>query len=123
MDSVKVSGFIVLFIGVGVLLFTFYSAYTFLIGVLEIPSSGSLIDLFGEALAPLIVYAIRALYLGIMGWIGSILTRRGVQTVTARREEAGGRIVERGEVKAREVPKPEGGAGVRGKKLDIKIKA
>ncbi|RJS90374.1 hypothetical protein CW700_00665 [Candidatus Bathyarchaeota archaeon] len=122
MDSVKVSGFIVLFIGVGVLLFTFYSAYTFLIGVLEIPSSGSLIDLFGEALAPLIVYAIRALYLGIMGWIGSILTRRGVQTVTARREEAGVRIVERGEVKAREVPKPEGGADVKGKKLDIKIK-
>ena len=43
----------------------------------------SLMSLFGEALAPLISYAIRALYLGIMGWIGSILTRRGVQTITA----------------------------------------
>lgn len=97
MDSVKVSGFVVLFIGVAVLLFTFYSAYGFLVGVLEIPTSGDIMDLFGDALAPLIVYAIRALYLGIMGWIGSILTRRGVQTITA----------ERGEAKVEVVPKIE----------------
>ncbi len=85
-DSVKVSGFIVLFVGVGALLFTFYNAYLLMMGVLEIGESQDLINLFGEALAPLIVYAIRALYLGIMGWIGSILTRRGVQTVTFERE-------------------------------------
>ena len=83
LDSVKISGFTVLFIGVAVLLFTFYSAYELLRGVVEIPVSGDLINLFGEALAPLIVYSIRALYLGIMGWIGSILTRRGVQTITS----------------------------------------
>lgn len=44
-------------------------------------------ELFGEALAPLIESAIRVLYLGIMGWIGSILTRRGVQILTFEREE------------------------------------
>ena len=88
MDSVKASGFAVLFIGVALLLFTFLSAYQFLMGVLEIASSEDLMSLFGEALAPLISYAIRALYLGIMGWIGSILTRRGVQTITAAPREA-----------------------------------
>ncbi|RJS84528.1 hypothetical protein CW702_02355 [Candidatus Bathyarchaeota archaeon] len=86
MDSVKLSGFIVLFIGVAVLLFTFYHAYLLLQGVLEIPTSENLMALFGDALAPLISYSIRALYLGIMGWIGSILTRRGVQTITYERE-------------------------------------
>jgi len=87
MDSVKASGFIVLFIGVALLIFTFFSTYQFLIGVLEIAAEEDLMSLFGEALAPLISYAIRALYLGIMGWIGSILTRRGVQTITAAPRE------------------------------------
>ncbi|HIE19222.1 TPA: hypothetical protein EYP75_05805 [Candidatus Bathyarchaeota archaeon] len=87
MDSVKASGFAVLFIGVALLLFTFISAYQFLMGVFEIASSKDLMSLFGEALAPLISYAIKALYLGIMGWIGSILTRRGVQTITAAPRE------------------------------------
>ena len=89
MDSVKASGFAVLFIGVALLLFTFLSAYQFLMGILEIASSEDLMSLFVEALAPLISYAIRALYLGIMGWIGSILTRRGVQTITAAPREYG----------------------------------
>lgn len=111
MDSVKVSGFTVLFIGVGVLLFTFYNAYSFLIGVLELSASADLMDLFGEALAPLIVYAIRALYLGIMGWIGSILTRRGVQIVIAEREGA----------KVKVTPKIEEALKIK-ERVDIKIK-
>jgi hypothetical protein len=82
-DRVEITGFIVLFLGVGLLLFTFACAYQFLVGVTEVEASQDLMILFGEALAPLIMYAIRALFLGIMGWIGSILTRRGVQTLTA----------------------------------------
>ena len=82
-DRVKLSGFIILFIGVGVLLFTVINAYMLLTDVQDILGSQDLINLFGEALAPLISYAIRALYLGIMGWIGSILTRRGVQILTS----------------------------------------
>ena len=31
---------------------------------------------------------IRAIYLGIMGWIGSIITRRGVQILVTQRETA-----------------------------------
>ncbi len=78
----KRSGFILLFVGVAVLLFTFIQAFQLLINFEDILGSSDLINLFGDALAPLISYAIRALYLGIMGWIGSILTRRGVQILT-----------------------------------------
>jgi hypothetical protein len=82
MDGVKVSGFTVLFLGSAVLLFTFYNAYFSLMGILEIVGSTDLMILFGEALTPLITNAIRVLYLGVMGWIGSIMTRRGVHTIT-----------------------------------------
>ncbi|HIE14126.1 TPA: hypothetical protein EYP70_02525 [Candidatus Bathyarchaeota archaeon] len=105
-DNVKASGFIVLFTGVAVLLFTFYHAYLLLQGIIEIQTSENLMTLFGDALAPLISYSIRALYLGIMGWIGSILTRRGVQTITYE-----------GEIKKREVsPKPKEPEKVKEKK-------
>ncbi|MFQ5710448.1 MAG: hypothetical protein ACE5GD_01575 [Candidatus Geothermarchaeales archaeon] len=97
MDNVKISGFVVLFIGVIVLLFTFYNAYLFLFGASVISPPPDLMAAFSGALAPLIETCIRAIYLGIMGWIGSILTRRGVQTLTIEREE----------VKSRETKKTE----------------
>ncbi|RLI36631.1 hypothetical protein DRO55_03165 [Candidatus Bathyarchaeota archaeon] len=99
-DTVRLSGFVVLFVGVAVLLFTFYNAYLLLNEILEIEVSQDLMSLFGEALAPLIVYSIRALYLGIMGWVGSILTRRGVQTITSERREGEERVTARLEEEA-----------------------
>lgn len=87
-ETIKTSGFAVLFIGAAVLLFTFYNAYLFLSGAVDMFSdvTGNLMEAFGETLAPLIETCIRAIYLGIMGWIGSILTRRGVQIVTIEGE-------------------------------------
>ena len=87
MESVKVSGFIVLFVGVIVLLFTFYNAYQSLLVVKIMVVEGDLMGRFGEVLTPLIETCIKAIYLGIMGWIGSILTRRGVQTITSEGKE------------------------------------
>lgn len=78
-EKAELSGLVVLFIGVGLLGFTFFNAYTFLIGKLGILSSQDLIAVFGNALGPLIEATIRTLYLGIMGWVGSILTIRAVQ--------------------------------------------
>jgi hypothetical protein len=86
-DNVKISGFIVLFVGVGLLIFTFTNAFLLMQGVLSIPRTSGLMELFGVALAPLIESAIKVLYLGVMGWLGSILTRRGVQILTVEREE------------------------------------
>jgi len=87
-DKVLVSGYVTLFIGVALLAFTFASAYLFLGNDPSIPGSPDLVTVFGEALAPLIVTCIRIMYLGVMGWIGSVLTIRGVQLVTQPKREA-----------------------------------
>jgi hypothetical protein len=81
-DNVLIIGYGTLFTGIGLLAFTFISAYLFLIANSSITASSDLIDAFGSALAPLIGASIRIMYLGVMGWIGSGLTTRGVQLVT-----------------------------------------
>jgi hypothetical protein len=80
-DKVALSGITVLLIGVALLIFTFVSAYGFLTQSLSIIASGDLVSTFGEALAPLIAASIRIMYLGIMGWIGSLLTLRGITII------------------------------------------
>jgi hypothetical protein len=80
-DKVAVSGITVLMIGVGLLIFTFISSYLFLTQGLSIIASQDLVQTFGEALAPLIATCIRIMYLGVMGWIGSLLTIRGVTLI------------------------------------------
>ncbi|MCJ7561005.1 hypothetical protein MUO79_10380, partial [Candidatus Bathyarchaeota archaeon] len=45
---------------------------------LQIISTQDLVQTFGEALGPLIATSIRVMYLGVMGWIGSLITIRGV---------------------------------------------
>ncbi len=85
-DKVEISGLVVLFAGVILLAATFYSAFTFLVGDITILTSVDLAELFGNALAPLIKAIIHILYLGIMGWVGSILTIRAVQLL--RKEKA-----------------------------------
>ncbi len=81
-DKVAFSGFTILIIGIALLIFTFASAYGFLTQSLSIIASGDLAGIFGEALAPLISAGIRALYMGIMVWIGSLLTIRGITVIT-----------------------------------------
>ena len=87
-DKAEVSGYATLFIGVALLAFTFASAYLFLRNDPTIAGSPDLVTVFGEALAPLVETCIRIMYLGIMGWIGSVLTIRGVQLVTQPKREA-----------------------------------
>ncbi len=87
-DKALVSGYVTLFIGVALLAFTFVSAYLFLSNDPSITGSPDLVTVFGDALAPLILTCIRIMYLGIMGWIGSLLTIRGVQLVTQLKHEA-----------------------------------
>jgi hypothetical protein len=81
-DNILMIGYVTLVAGIGLLAFTFISAYLFLIANPSITGSTDLIDAFGSALAPLIGASIRIMYLGVMGWIGSGLTARGVQLVT-----------------------------------------
>lgn len=80
--KIAFSGFTVLAIGVGLLVFTFISAYGFLTAGISPISTQDLIQTFGEALGPLIAAAIQVMFLGVMGWIGSLITLRGVAIVT-----------------------------------------
>jgi hypothetical protein len=81
-DKIAVSGITVLGIGVALLIFTFFSAYTLLTADLSPISTQDLIQTFGEALGPLIATAIHIMYLGVMGWVSSLITIRGVTIIT-----------------------------------------
>jgi hypothetical protein len=87
MQKSDILTYIVLFVGVGLLVFTFFNAFLFL-GEKIFFLSTNLMEAFGEAVGPLIETCIRIMYLGIMGWIGSILTVRGIQLVTQLKHEA-----------------------------------
>jgi hypothetical protein len=80
-DKIALSGITVLMIGVALLIFTFVSAYGFLTAGLSIIASQDLMQTFGEALAPLIATCIHIMYLGVMGWVGSLVTIRGVTII------------------------------------------
>jgi hypothetical protein len=80
-DKITLSGITVLIIGIALLIFTFVSAYVFLTQALSIIASEDLTQTFGEALAPLIATCIHVMYLGVMGWIGSLITIRGVTII------------------------------------------
>lgn len=77
-DKAEISGLLVLFIGVGLLAFTFVNAYWLLSADVGIVATQDVIAAFGNAIAPLIVTVIHIMYLGIMGWVGSLLTLRGI---------------------------------------------
>lgn len=85
-DRVEVSGIVVLFIGVILLIATFYSAFMFLVGDITILASADLAELFGNALSPLIAAVIHILYLGVMGWMGSVMTIRAVQLLKKEKD-------------------------------------
>jgi hypothetical protein len=81
-DKIALSGLTVLSIGVALLIFTFISAYGLLTQNLNIIATADLVQTFGESLAPLIATCIRLMYLGVMGWIASLMTIRGVTIIT-----------------------------------------
>lgn len=85
-SKMMLSGFSILAIGVALLIFTFVNAYGFLGESLSIIASADLAETFGGTLPPLIVTCIRVMYLGVMGWVGSLITVRGVTVVANARD-------------------------------------
>ena len=78
----QVIGMLILFVGVTLLAFTFINAYLFLQEPLRIVATSDLAEVFGDALAPLIQACVRLMYLGVMGWISSLLTVRSIPLIT-----------------------------------------
>lgn len=87
-DKMASSGIKVLSIGVALLIFTFISAFVFLTENLQILATQNMAQTFGEALGPLIATCVRVMYLGVMGWIGSLITIRGITMNSASKEGA-----------------------------------
>jgi len=80
------SGITILLVGLALLIVTFLIACIHLqegVNLLPVPSFMSFL---GEGLSPLIEAAIRALYLGLMGWIASTVTAKGIKVILAARK-------------------------------------
>jgi hypothetical protein len=100
MKSSEASGIAVLLIGIALLVTTFVDAYLFLREDVSIVPIHGLMAAFSEALAPIIESFIRIMYLGIMGWIGSTLTMRGITFLSQVKLEAKPKIPKRIKTKA-----------------------
>ena len=83
MDLAKLAGLGLLAVGIGLILFTFSCAYGEFRRVGPLLFSGSIPEVLTQALGPLIEACIKAMFLGIMGWAGVVLTSRGVQLLRA----------------------------------------
>ena len=82
------SAIIILLTGIILMLLTFILACVHLYGDINVLPVPSFLTSFGEALSPLIEAAIRVLYLGVMGWIASIVTAKGLALLLhTRRQE------------------------------------
>ena len=80
------SGITILLVGVALLLVTFLIACIHLqegVNFLPVPS---FVTSVGEGLSPLIEAVIRALYLGLMGWIASTVTAKGIKVLLTARK-------------------------------------
>ncbi|MFQ5999217.1 MAG: hypothetical protein ACE5J6_00430 [Candidatus Bathyarchaeia archaeon] len=93
MGTSEAPGTAVLLIGIALLVTTFFDAYLFLMEDVSIVPVPNLVAAFGEALAPLVEASIRMMYLGVMGWIGSTLTKRGITLLLQVKLEAKPKIL------------------------------
>ena len=72
-------GAVVLAIGILLLVFTFITAYNLALTNFTVGETDDLIKIFGVAFTPLINACIHMIYLGVMGWLGALITTRGVK--------------------------------------------
>jgi hypothetical protein len=119
-DKIALSGVTVLCIGVALLIFTFFSAYGLLTADLSPISTQDLVQTFGEALGPLIAAAIHIMYLGVMGWVSSLITIRGVTIMTnAPKTETG---APQAPQKPQQTPQPQNVKATPEKKKEPEVK-
>ena len=84
----QTAGVLILSLGLVLLCVTFVEALLILKEVRDLTISGDLASSFGVALGPLSSAIVRAIYLGVMGWVSSIITLRGMQLMTSSRRKA-----------------------------------
>jgi len=105
MRTPEAPGIAVLLVGIALLITTFIDASLLLtedISILPVPN---LVAAFGETLAPLIEASIRMMYLGVMIWIGSTITMRGITLLLQVKPEIKPEIPKKIKAKAEAKPK------------------
>ena len=80
-ERTELMAYILIAIGAILLIITFYMAFTLLVAELGILAAPNLSEALGEILGPIAEALIKVLYLGVMGWTGSIATIRGIQLI------------------------------------------
>lgn len=80
-EKAELTAYILIAVGVILLSITFYMAFSLLWTQLGNLFGLDLTKALGSVLGPISEAIIKIMYLGIMGWIGSILTMRGVQLI------------------------------------------
>lgn len=80
-ERTELMAYVLIAIGVILLIITFYMAFTLLTSELGILAAPNLSEALGEILGPITKALIKVLYLGVMGWTGSIATVRGIQLI------------------------------------------
>jgi len=74
MKLTGVLGIVSALVGLGLLLFTFFMGYQVFLSY----SSATATSNLASSMGTLLYAAIQALFLGIMGWVGSLLMLRGI---------------------------------------------
>ena len=78
-EKSELVAYILIGVGVVLLILTFVMAYLILTSVANLSTSQDLSKALGEILGPIAEAVVRVMFLGIMGWTGSIATMRGIQ--------------------------------------------
>ena len=78
-EKPELMAYILIVVGLLLLIFTFVMAFLMLTSVVSIASSMDLSQALGEILGPIAEAVIKIMFLGVMGWTGSIATMRGIQ--------------------------------------------
>ena len=78
-EKPELMAYILIVVGLLLLVFTFAMALLMLTSVLSITTGMDLSQALGEILGPIAEAVIKIMFLGVMGWTGSIATMRGIQ--------------------------------------------
>ena len=78
-ERVELVAYILIAVGLLLLVITFLMAYLKLESVASIITSGNIAEALGQIFGPIVEAVIKIMFLGIMGWVGSITTMRGIQ--------------------------------------------
>ncbi len=87
-EKAELVAYILIVAGLLLLIFTFVMAFLMLTSVVAVTTNLDLSKALGEILGPIAEAIIKVMFLGVMGWTGSVATMRGIQLYKESRPTA-----------------------------------